>query len=202
MSQWRGYGVGGGIALVFDTHKLEEILPIEEERYSYSSVYLTDVIYSDDELKFEMELSPKLNDLTDYIAQSLDHIAHGKQELPDAKNAYSSFIHGTSSYKHHGFKEENEVRIVTLASIHNDGYLRLAEEKGFTLKSEKERKFRKKNGKLIPYIELFNSTDIVLPIEGIIVGPHKEKELRASVLRVMMRNTNTKITISDIPYVA
>lgn len=116
LSQWRGYGVGGGIALVFDTHKLEEKLKIEAERYSYGTGHIS--------------------------------------------------------------------------------------EEGSTLKPEKERKFRTKNGKLIPYIELFNSTDIVLPIERIIVGPHKEKESRASALCVMLRNTNTEITISDIPYVA
>lgn len=35
LSQWRGYGVGGGFTLVFDTKKMEEILNIEAERYTY-----------------------------------------------------------------------------------------------------------------------------------------------------------------------
>lgn len=83
----------------------------------------------------------------------------------------------------------------------NQEILRLARRDGVTLKPEKERKFRKKNGQLIPYIELFNSIDIELPIEGIIVGPHKEKETRAAALRVMLRNTEIEVTCSDIPFV-
>lgn len=123
-----------------------------------------------------------------------------KQEAPDGTKACYSFMGCISRYKHCGFKEENEVRIVALPTIQNEEYLRLAKEKGFTSKPEKERKFRTKNGKLIPYIELFNSTDIVLSIERIIVGPHKEKESRASALRVMLKSTNIEITVSDIPY--
>ena len=53
----------------------------------------------------------------------------------------------------------------------------------------------------MPYIEFFNSPDIELPIEKIIVGPHKEKEARSAALRVMLRNTNIEITCSDIPFV-
>ena len=62
---------------------------------------------------------------------------------------------------------------------------------GSTLKSEKDRKFRDKNGQMVPYIDLFNSAEIELPIKRIIVGPHKEKEARAAALRDMIRNTST-----------
>ena len=70
-----------------------------------------------------------------------------------------------------------------------------------TLRPEKERRFRNKNAQITPYIELFDSVDVELPIEGIIVGPHKEKEARAATLRVMLRNTAIEVTCSDIPYV-
>jgi len=201
LSQWRGYGAGGGIALLFDTKKLEEIMRKETERYSYNIAYITDVIYSDDEEKFNMELSSSLTDITEFVAKMLCNIKLKKQKAPDATKALPSFIGCIGRYKHQGFKEENEVRIVCLPMIQNEENLRLAKKEGSTLKPEKERKFRTKNMTLIPYIELFNSTDIVLPIERIIVGPHKEKEFRASALRVMLRNTITEITVSDIPYV-
>ncbi len=123
-----------------------------------------------------------------------------KQEAPDGTKAYPAFTECIGRYKHHGFKEENEVRIVCCLPTKNEEYLRLAKKEGSTLNPEKERKFRTKNGELIPYIELFNSTDIVLPIERIIVGPHKEKDSRASALRVMLKSTNIEITVSDIPY--
>jgi len=66
---------------------------------------------------------------------------------------------------------------------------------------EKECKFRNKNGTQVPYIELFHSLDKRLPIEKIIVGPHQDKELRAAALQLMLRNTDIKVTVSDIPYI-
>lgn len=201
LSQWRGYGAGGGIALLFDTKKLEEIMQKEAERYSYNIAYIADVIYSDDEKKFQMELSPNLANITAFLKKCFHYMGLKKQEAPDGTKALPSLIGCIGRYKHHSFKEENEVRIVCLPMIQNEENIRLAKKEGSILKPEKERKFRTKNKVLIPYIELFNSTDIVLPIEKIIVGPHKEKDSRASALRVMLRNMNIEITISDIPYV-
>lgn len=201
LSQWRGYGIGGGLALVFETQKLEEILKLEGERFSYNIGIIADLIYSDDEKKFEMELSASLSEIAKHVNKTYRHMRLKKKEAPDATKTFPSFVKCISRYKHYSFKEENEVRIVNLPTIQNENYLRQAKKKGLTLKPEKERKFLPKNGQLIPYIELFNSTDIVLPIERIIVGPHREKESRASALRVMLRNTNIEITISDIPYV-
>jgi len=56
LSQWRSYGIGGGIVVVFNTRKLEEILEIETGKYEYASLHISDVIYSDDEEKFKKEL--------------------------------------------------------------------------------------------------------------------------------------------------
>jgi len=201
LSQWRGYGAGGGIALLFDTKKLEEIMQKEAERYAYNFANIADVVYNDDKEKFETEILPDLANITAFAEECFHNIELKKQEAPDGTKACYSFTGCIGRYKHQGFKEENEVRIVCSPMIQNEENLRLAKEKSFTSKPEKERKFRTKNGKLIPYIELFNSTDIVFPVEKIIVGPHKEKNWRASTLRVMLRNTITEITVSDIPYV-
>jgi len=112
-----------------------------------------------------------------------------------------SFFESISRYKHQGFKEENEVRIVCLPINMDEEFLNLCKEKEFTPSPEKERKNRQKNGKTVPYIELFESPDIVLPIERIIVGPHVDKEYRAAFLRVMLRKTDIKITVSEIPFI-
>ena len=61
MSQWRGYGAGGGFALVFNTQKLEEMMEIEAKRFEYSAGHLSDLIYSDDENKFKEELSEDIS---------------------------------------------------------------------------------------------------------------------------------------------
>lgn len=49
LSQWRGYGSGGGFALEFDTKKLEGLLDIEGSSYEYSTAHFSDLIYSDDD---------------------------------------------------------------------------------------------------------------------------------------------------------
>jgi hypothetical protein len=201
LSQWRGYGTGGGFALVFNTQKIEEMLDIEAKKYEYSSMHFCDIVYSDDEKKLEDELSENLSIIANNVKKFMIALATNKKDsiLKDMESNYHPFIHCISRYKHCGFKEENEVRIVVLPTVITQELLTLAN--GVIYRPEKERKFRNKNGQFIPYIELFNSIDIALPIERIIVGPHKEKDARAAALRVMLRNTKIEITCSDIPFV-
>jgi len=201
LSQWRGYGAGGGFALVFDTQKLEEMLEVEAKRFEYSAGHFSDLIYSDDEKKLKEELSDELSILANNVKQFFHHAKFSEKEESDASKCYIPFVKCISRYKHYGFSEENEVRIVALPTVLDQEYLKLASSNGVKLKPEKEIKFRKKNGQHIPYIELFNSIDIDLPIEKIIVGPHKEKETRVAALRAMLRKTKIEITCSDIPYV-
>jgi hypothetical protein len=203
LSQWRGYGAGGGFALVFNTHKLEEMMHIEAKKYEYSVMDLCDVIYSDDEDKLKKELSEDLSNIAADVKRlfNLHSATLSEKEKRDALKGYYPFVHCIGSYKHCGFKEENEVRMIVLPTVLNQEILKLASSEGITLKAEKERKFRNKNGEFIPYIELFNSIDVKPPIERIIVGPHKEKETRAAALRTMLRNTNIEITCSDIPFI-
>jgi hypothetical protein len=201
LSQWRGYGTGGGAALVFDTKKLEEILELEAKRYEYSAVLIADLIYSDDEEKLKEELSDKLSIIADIVKQFFNHVNLSQKKEIDASKGYIPFVNCISRYKHYGFSEENEVRVVALPTVIDQELLKLANADGVTLKPEKERKVRQKNGQRIPYIELFNSTDVELPIEKIIVGPHKEKEARAIALRAKLGKTNIEIICSEIPYV-
>jgi hypothetical protein len=201
LSQWRGYGTGGGFALVFNTQKLEEILDIETKKYQYDSMHACDIVYSDDENKFNKEISENLPVIVNDFKTLINNVvSNEKDKLPELKS-YQPFIQCVSRYKHYGFREENEIRVVALPTDINQELLKLSNRDGETLKPEKERKFHNRNGQIVPYIELFNSTDIELPIERIIVGPHKEKESRAAALRVMLRNTKIEITCSDIPFV-
>jgi hypothetical protein len=201
LSQWRGYGTGGGAALVFDTKKLEEILATEVTRFEYSPILIADVIYSDNEQKLKEELSEDLRKIKDITQEFFDHERLRQNAKVYASGAYYSFVGCISRYKHYGFSEENEVRVVALPTVIDREAVEWASSAGVTLKPEKERKFRQKNGHLIPYIELFNSPDIELPIEKIIVGPHKQKEGRAIKLREKVGNPNIEVICSEIPYV-
>lgn len=201
LSQWRGYGTGGGAALVFDTEKLEEILAIEAISFEYSAVLIADLIYSDDERKLKEELSDELAILADIAKQFFNHENFNQEKEIDSSKGYIPFVSCISRYKHYGFSEENEVRVVALPTLIDNEIIKLANEDGVILKPEKERKFRQKNRQRIPYIELFDSTDVKLPIEKIIVGPHTEKEARAIEIRDVLSKTNIEIICSEIPYV-
>ena len=201
LSQWRGYGTGGGAALVFDTKGLEEILSIEAKRFEYSTVMIADIIYSDDEQKLQEELSDDLTILADIAKLFFNHKNLSQKIVAEAEKGFHPFVKCISRYKHHGFSEENEVRVVAMPTFIDEEYIKLAKANNVTLMPEKRKKFRRKIGKSIPYIELFDSDDIDLPIEKIIIGPHKDKETRAAILRKRLRKTKIEITCSDIPYV-
>lgn len=201
LSQWRGYGTGGGAALIFDTKKLEQVLAIEVKRFEYGAVIIADIIYSDDEQKLQEELSDDLAILADLAKLFFNHKNLSQKIVTEAEKVFYPFIRCISRYKHYGFSEENEVRVVALPTVIDGEYLKLAKTNGAILVPEKKRKFRRRKGKKVPYIELFDSDDIDLPIEKIVVGPHKEKETRAATLRKRLKKTNIEITCSDIPYV-
>lgn len=202
LSQWRGYGDGGGAAVVFDTKELEEILVLEGNQFEYRAGIIADVIYSDDEKKLKEELSADLAIITDSVKQVFNHANLSRKDRVDALSESSRpFIKCISRYKHYSFSEENEVRVVASPLIIDKELLKAAEVDSVTSKPEKKIKIRKKNGQHIPYIELFNTNFIELPIEKIIIGPHKEKDARATALRAKLDKTNIEITCSDIPYV-
>jgi hypothetical protein len=204
LSQWRGYGLGGGFAIVFNTQRLEEILEIGERGFAYMAMHLSDVVYSDDENKLRRELSEDLFEIADGVKLVLNRILSGQTpsetDWADVSRSYQPFVRCISRYKHRGFREENEVRIVAVPTVHDQESLTRDGESNPEL-AMKERRFRQKNGRCIPYIELLGTTDIDLAIEKVIVGPHKNKEAHAAALRLMLRGTHIGVECSAIPYV-
>jgi hypothetical protein len=202
LSQWRGYGGDGGFAVVFNTHELEEMIQLESKIFRYDCLHTADVIYSDDEEKYQSEFDVLLSTIATNDADWDLHMMGKKDEPSYHANAmaYASFIRCATRFKHRGFKEEQEVRIIaTLMPFHKVSQERPGYE-DLESKSEKERKFRSKNGGRTPYIELFGSISGPLPIRKIIVGPHKEKDARAAALRVFLKDT-IEVTVSEIPYI-
>ena len=45
LSQWRGYGVGGGYAIVFDPSGIEQLLNLENKMFQYQHMQWGDVHY-------------------------------------------------------------------------------------------------------------------------------------------------------------
>ncbi|MDD2942217.1 MAG: DUF2971 domain-containing protein [bacterium] len=193
LSQWRAYGDDGGVALVFGTKELEDLFSLECEKYQYDVGHLADVVYSDNDEGMKNEFAEDLVELGKYI---------GKTESTDSPgDGYSAFVSCASRYKHFGFSEEREVRAVMVPTLVTEELESQAKKSSIALLPEKDRKFRETRGISIPYISLFDSPDMVLPIKKIIVGPHPLKEKRAASLCVMLRNSEIEIICSEIPFV-
>ncbi len=204
LSQWRGYGAGGGFAIVFNTHRLEEMLDVEAKRFAYAQMCLSDVVYSNDEDKLKRELSEDVSTIADSVADLFRVVTSGreKEERETCLLAnWQPFFRCITRLKHRGFSEENEIRLAALRTIPGLESLERDGSDDITPRPEKEVKVRIRNDQPVRYIELFHSANMKLPIERIIVGPHKEKEARADALRQMLGNTGIEITCSDIPYI-
>lgn len=188
LSQWRGYGQNGGLALVLDTALMEERLKQEGVGVACWG-FLADVIYDHDIAKYEEELSDSIKEIENLVQKILERLLNGSHEELDGDPRH--VLNCIARYKHRGFFEENEVRAV---------FWRLPENMAGE-KSLKPVKYR--NDGTVPYIELFKSEDARLPIERIIVGPHRDKEKRAAFLytKLSEMGMDIEVTISDIPYV-
>jgi DUF2971 family protein len=200
LSQWRGYGVGGGFALVFDTLKLEKLLEEEYKNNKYRIMSISDVVYSDDDNKLKNEFSEDLEILARDVDKIFELQMSGTKPEDANLDGFLPFVNCISRYKHHGFKDENEVRIVALPMTANEEKL-MAGESNNQEQKKKERKFRIQEDERVPYIELFRDLKDRLPIKKIIVGPHKNKSKRVSTLRVMLQEHDIDITCSDIPFI-
>lgn len=192
LSQWRAYGGDGGYAIVFNCKALEDIFMAEGSKASIWGL-LGSCLYSHQREKIADEFSENKIQIQSHLEAFLQCILTGNGfiHLPTASDAFTSVLSCMSRYKHQGFVEENEVR----AAIFRAEDM----EEGKPLKKIH---FREGDGYQIPYIKLFEGPK--LPIEKIIVGPHKEKEKRAAWLRIKLKSlglSDIKVTVSDIPYI-
>lgn len=196
LSQWRAYGIGGGFALVFDTRRLWDLLVMEAEKFPHDAMHLSSCVYSDDEDVLQQEFCKEIGELSEstnrFVHRVLSREVSEQDRLAVLKESLWPFLFCCTRYKHRGFKEENEVRLVIGPAPQR------AAKDGIRSIS---RQFRYKNGECVPYVSLFDSTNVVSAIDRIIVGPHKEKTARAAALRVMLGDQPIEITCSDIPFV-
>lgn len=206
LSQWRGYGTDGGYAIVFDTARLEESLLKREGRafeYQFASICDVDYDFPEDS---GQSVHPECKEWEADIQHKFKRfILSSCAETPHIHEQISAL---SSRYKHPGFSEEQEVRIVAIP-IHDGVHemaVKLAKRSGRTLMPRKPIKFRERGGVLIPYLELFggaiNGATGRLPIRRILVGPHVDRDKRAAALRSMVKQygMSVPVKVSGIPY--
>lgn len=199
LSQWRAYGPDGGCALVLDSKKLEKMLQAEPRDYLYMAGSLLSVVYSH-EAEYPSDFVEDLMVLAHNATAIFEANAEGRQEHVTLES-FGPFVRSMTRFKHWGFREEQEVRAALLPGSFSYFDDKEIAENELTQKSEKAVKYRTKAGTDVPYIELFENLEEPLPIQRIIVGPHKDKEARVAQLREKLSSTDIEVDASEIPYI-
>jgi hypothetical protein len=110
LSQWRAYAGTDGYCIVLDTYKLGGLLANEFDRYYFLMLSLTDTVYADAASSVD-DAFPVLLDRAEYFFRRL--IDGGDLSRP-VGDGFAPFLAAATQFKHQGFREENEVRIVAV----------------------------------------------------------------------------------------
>jgi Protein of unknown function (DUF2971) len=201
LSQWRGYGRDGGIALRFEVEQLESICKAESKKYVLMSTFVGDVIYGegdpefDDGIRRELEVFGKATpDIVEGILEAggISHRFDGERaSLNDMYRPYNSIA---PRLKHPGFSEEAEYRLAM--SVWSGG------PDPDDNRTQKQIHFRKRENYLLPYIKINEATDRPLPIDQIIIGPSSEMDRRIESIESLVRKcgVEAEILTSTIPF--
>ncbi|MFH1024651.1 MAG: hypothetical protein V1809_14815 [Planctomycetota bacterium] len=202
LSQWRGYGVDGVYSIVFDTIEFERLLRLEAQQHYYQYVQLADVYYHGIDPAGQPSTAYMV-DLEESVCKCIAvHVRGGTKE--EAECFYDAITSLSCLYKHWGFYEEHEVRVVAIPGDPKIAGLAAADGE---VKPQKEIKSFLREGVRVPHLELFAAIDPArekthLPIKRVIVGPHKDKAVRRrEVMKLLEANGyKAEVTISEIPY--
>lgn len=203
LSQWRGYGPDGGYALVFDTVEFDRLLKLEGAAFQYQHAQWGDVHY----YGVDSSNQPSTEDVAESEAVLRTGIAKlirgGTAE--ETEGFYQAISSLSCLYKHWGFWEEHEVRVVTIPV--DAEIARLSAAAGET-RPQKPFKTFLRAGVPVPYLELFTSPHSGampprLPIKRVIVGPHSQKALREQAVQRLLaaHGYDVEVVCSQIPYI-
>lgn len=202
LSQWRGYGKDGGYALVFDSKKLEGLLMTEGASFWYQHAQWGDVYYHQDDADLTAA-EPEINEAEEALRVSIGKFITNPAPS-ELESTFEPMATLSCLYKHWGFHEEREVRIVVIPP--NEELIREGRAAG-ELRPTRPRNMFIRGGTPVPYLDLFaqnpRGAKFRLPIIRVIVGPHPQSQLRRQAVEQILRTAgiNADVVISKIPYI-
>ena len=196
LSQWRVYAAGDGFAIVFDTKALLEFLRRDADEFAYNTFQFGDVINDGDAEGFAREFS----ELIEHIQRVYPEIFY-RQE-PDLRPLFGQFVSAASRFKHRGFSEECEVRVV-LSPISEQWFDELkstGDESFFKIASKKIKSTQFKAG-MTPFIVVGEAENFRLPIRSIIIGPGLYGPLKKEALErfIEIKRLDIEVRLSETP---
>jgi Protein of unknown function (DUF2971) len=203
LSQWRGYGIDGGYSIVFNTKEFEDLLKIEEALHHYQHVEWGDVFYYG-EVESNQPAKDDVANLEEIVRSGLSLVIRGGK-ADEVNGFYRAITSLSCLYKHWGFEEEHEVRVIVIP-VDKD-IAKLAFEEGMR-KPQKTIDSFIRGGMPVPFLKLFATTDSVnektrLPIKRVIVGPHRDSAIRKQAVERLLVSSGyeCEVVYSEIPYI-
>lgn len=193
LSQWRGYGGGaddGRFALVFDSLALDRLLSQEWKAHYWLSLDLTSAMYLDDVALFEKQFSKLIDETGNMIVSAM----RGENVIRDA--FVGPFLNAATAYKHRGFSEERELRILALphSSVMVKRHAKPEHLEGIPPFKELHKVPESKT-----HIALFSSLNAQLPITRIIIGPSRNQKQQVEFARSLV-DGRVPIYVSETPF--
>lgn len=203
LSQWRAYGRDGGYALVLDPKRLEDRLEIEAAAFHYQHMQIGNVHYHDEDATSDTP-EPEIREAEASLRAGV--LRYCQDPRPETlEDFYIPVTTLCCLYKHWGFHEEHEVRVVAIPA-----HASLVEEtaKQAATGPPKQIKTFLRDGCLVPYIELLAPTSngkpkVPLPVTRVLVGPHRDAERRRAAITHMLNVNGLKwpVEVSRIPFI-
>jgi hypothetical protein len=163
LSQWRGYGKDGGFCIVFDTSAFVTVLEAEFNAYNWTHLRIAPVHYAYEGNEVDT-LFPELVERCEaFFARPLDN----QHPLVEETGLAAFFMSACPLFKHQGFREEREVRIVAIPGSRE--VLRSHPEYDV---SERWKAIHVRGDANIRYLKLNDHRNKgALPVKRVIVGP-------------------------------
>jgi hypothetical protein len=204
LSQWRGYGRGGGYAIVFETLGLYPMFEEERQQYNHPFTSFGDVDYYDMEFPLAGKRHEETMEWENAVVNTVVEIVSGEVKFEEKSDSlFQPVVALATRHKHYGFREEAEVRLSLV--LWEEHQLRVLDA------SQAHWPVKKifhmdKDGIQVPYVKLFDGIPDEkrrLPIKEIVVGPHPEKMQRAEMVKALLMElgSDALVRVSEIPYI-
>lgn len=176
LSQWRSYGGADGYCIVFDTAKLSHILATEFDARYWVHMKIDPVHYAVQGAAPSLAFPAMVDAAAQTLADSLNGQPAPEMRVPE-------FLVAATLFKHQGFREEQEVRIVAIPAT---DALRAEALKHpeFQDKPVPEVHARSHGRR---YVILFDGLGVELPIRRVIVGPSRQQEKNVNFARSILK---------------
>jgi hypothetical protein len=184
LSQWRGYGRGGGFCIVLDTEKLFAMLQSEFETRSWSIMKLGEVVYSHEESKIGV-LADSFIKHFELLMTTVERGVRVRKR--NTERLGMEFALAAAFLKHEGFKEEREMRIAVSTS-------------NLIPKPNPRLRSRQRGDRHVPYFALFENLNCKLPIKRVIVGP-SQHQAESTIAARRILDADIKLVRSVTPFI-